>query len=80
MSAVDLPSRTPSDYRPTDHFRNRARGRDIPGWAIREAIERGPVRRTGSGELEARTETPGARYGVVIDPEERAAVTCYLID
>lgn len=80
MSTTSLPSRTPSDYRPTDHFVDRKKSRDVPGWAIQEAIERGPVRRTGSGEIEARTETPGARFGVVICPDERAAITCYRID
>ena len=80
MSSAELPTRNPADYRPTDHFRNRVRARDVPSWAIREAIERGPTRRTGSGEIEARTATPGARYGVVLSPEERAAITCYRID
>ena len=65
-------SRRPSDYRPTTHFGQRLRERNVPGFAIRECIESGDVK---PGDTPDTRELRRNGYFVVLNVENREAVT-----
>lgn len=74
MSAsTAVPSRTPADYRPTPHFVSRKKERRVPGYAIRDAIERGTPERLGDGRIAV---TAG-HYTVVLNPRTMHVETTY---
>lgn len=78
MSAIDIPSRSPADYHPTAHAGQMVKERQIPGWAIRDAIENGEPEPDGETTVRISSTCPGPRYELVIDTADRAVVTAYL--
>lgn len=84
--------REPEQYRPTDHFYQMYRDRDVPAGAIADCIKDGACKRDHTGESSRRFEAivAGERWRVVVelDPdvihgpaEAHTAVTiCHVTD
>lgn len=70
-------SRTPSDFRPSDHFIQMKRDRSIPGGAIRECIENGEVREAKEDCIRLTAIHNDEQFTLVVNPEEGRVVTGY---